>query len=222
MNGEIYIDMTVQEYPTSGSSYFLLKRWNKYNIYSKTGSYNKSENPSENIYQSASIYLYDYVVVPSDYYNELVYTSSYIDSTPSFDSDWVPSENGWLHKKGTFKNTPNLITNNYKLTYDPTLSTAFGRPVYGTPYVYTYNQTYYEIVNGYPRNHLTHKRLIFALYTTKVIKNDIINDNQLYIKNRQTNLSTIGLDGLEDGSEPIQSFEVGNVSLYKNDNIINQ
>lgn len=214
--------MIEQDHPITGSSPFLIKRWRKFSIFAKSGSYVKTENPSDNLYQSCSIYLYDYIVVNKDYYSKLVYTSSFIDDTPSINSDWIEAEQGWQHREGTFRNSPNAITNNYILTYDPISSIGEGHPVYGAPYVYTDNGTYFEIAKGYPYNHLSHKRDIFSLFRVReLIEQDGQTLQKMYVKNRQTNTTTIGIDGLDDGSEPIQTIQVGNVTLYRTDNVIN-
>lgn len=222
MIGELHVNMVEQEHPVSGSSSFLLKRWKRFSIYSKIENYNRTVLPSENIYQSSSVYFYNYIVVNKEYYSSLVYTSSIIDTTPSFDSDWVESSRGWHHREGTFRNTPNLKVNNYILTYDPILSVGLGRPIYGSPYIYTDNGEYFEIVKGYPRNHLIHKRDIFSLSNIRssIIKNGKTYQ-EMYVKNRQTNTSTVNTDGIEDGSSPIQSIQVGNITLYRSDNVIN-
>lgn len=223
MTGELHVNMVEQDHPIMGSSPFLLKRWKKFNIYSKSGSSLRTNNPSDNLYQSNSIYLYDYVVVSKEYYSSLVYTSSFIDNTPSANSDWVNTSWGWQHREGTFRNSPNAITNNYLLTYNTLVSVGEGHPVYTPPYIYINNDTYFEIVKGYPRNHLSHKRDGFSLFRIRaIVERDVENNQEMFIKNRQTNATTIGQDGLEDGSEPVQSIRVGNVTLYRTDGVINE
>lgn len=223
MIGELYLNMVEQDHPISGSSPFMLKRWKKYSIYSKSGSYVRTDNPRDNLYKSCSIYLYDYIVVSKDYFSSLVYTASVIDSTPSVNSDWVNSSQGWQHYIGTFRNTPNAKTNNYLLTYDPVATIGEGHPIYSQPYVYTDNGEYLEIIKGYPRNHLSHKREIFSLFSVRsLVKRNGQAVQEMYKRNNQTNKTTIGNDGLEDGSDPIQTTQVGNVTLYRTDNVINE
>src|ERR1035437_2378927 len=106
MNGEIFFNMFKEPHPIVGRSEYMLKRWKKYTIYEKSGSYVRSDNPSEvsihsssvrslaqsstyiipdspkaNVYSTNSIYLYDYVVVSDHWMFTNVYTSSVIDST---------------------------------------------------------------------------------------------------------------------------------------------
>lgn len=223
MIGELYINMIEQDHPITGSSPFLLKRWRRFSIFAKSGSYFRTENPSDNLYQSCSIYLYDYVVVSKDYYSSLVYTSSFVDDTPSVNSDWVEAEQGWRHREGTFRNSPNAITNNYMLTYDALASIGEGHPVYGPPYVYIDDGTYFEVVKGYPRNHLSRKRDFFSLFRVRaLVERNGQTLQEMSVRNRQTNATTVGLDGLEDGSEPVQTTQVGNVTLYRTDSVINE
>ena len=260
MNGEIYFNMTETDYPKSGSNSFILKRWKKHTIYSKSGSYirdtfiksgsfgwNGKENitasirttnptigtyfrennpPSENLYQTNSIYLYDYVVVSDKFYYNNVYTASVVDTTASFDSDWVSGDvntSYWNHRAGTFKNTPNSTRNNFQLTYNPTLSLVYTHRYYADPYVFTDNGEYFELVIGYPRNHFSHKRELFGLYRIQTFGkiNGVITTGT-YRRNSQTITTTIGPSGLEDGSSPVQSTLVGNLNLVKTDNVINQ
>lgn len=259
--------MTEQTHPISGSSNFLLKRWTKYSIYSKigpyvrttyvkSGSYGYNEAPrtntptsgtfiresnaiSDNLYQTNSIYLYDYVVVSDKWFYENVYTSSYVDNTPSLESDRVGSTNTWNHRAFTFKNSPNATVNNYTWRYNAFASIVLNRPVYGytplaispDPVVTNMVKTpiikddgvYFEIVVGYPRNHFTHKRDLFSLFYIPAYDIGIGPiSNGAYVRNRQLISTTIGQDGLEDGSAPIQSIQVGNLNLIQTDNVINK
>lgn len=238
MTGELYINMTEQDRPISGSYPYLLKRWQKYTIFSKSGSYNRTNNPNENLYQSCSIYLYDYVVVSKEFYSRIVYTSSVVDNTGSLNRDWVSSQGGWQHYAGTMRNSPNSLTNDYVWRYNEKASLVVNRPIYGyAPEYYAIddeynrlmrnpliinNNLYYEVVKGYPRNHLINRRDIFSLFRVRSIKNTNSSETyHMYVRNRQDNSTTIGESGITDGSEPIQSFNVGNVTLYKTDNVIN-
>jgi hypothetical protein len=223
MIGELYVNMIEEDHPIMGSSPFLLKRWRRFSIFAKSGSYFRTENPSDNLYQSCSTYLYDYVVVSKDYYSSLVYTASFVDDTPSVNSDWVEEEQGWQHREGTFRNSPNAVTNNYMLTYNALASIGEGHPIYGSPYVYIDDGTYFEVVKGYPRNHLSHKRSFFSLFRIRaLVERSGQTLQEMSVRNRQTNATTVGLDGLEDGSEPVQTTQVGNVTLYRTDSVINE
>lgn len=273
MTGALYFNMVEQDHPLSGSSPYLLKRWKKYTIYSKSGSYKRttyvrsgsygwdgksntsepyktnfpgqgtyireSSPQGENLYQTNSIYLYDYIVVSKNFYSSIVYTASVIDSTPSIDSDWVAGST-WRHYKDTFRNSPNTIVSNYIWRYNPNASIVAGHDVYGdNPSIYVdpnsyYNLlmaspiyrddgTYFEIVKGYPRNHFTHKRDLFSLFKVQTLeKVDGIISEGVYLRNRQTITTTIGEDSLEDGSSPVETTQVGNLNLIQSDNVINK
>lgn len=73
-----------------------------------------------------------------------------------------------------------------------------------------------EIVRGYPRNHYTHKNHVFSPFRIQTSNDDI------YMRSQQTITSTIGSNGLNDGTPPVQSFEVSNVNVIQSDNVINQ
>lgn len=292
MNGNIFFDMRKQVHPTYGRTVFLLKRWRRHTVYSKSGSYvranylksgsygwNGKENvssfengaynishnysniksngtyfhesspPSSNWYQTCSIYLYDYVVVSDKFFYENVYTSSVVNTDPNYegpegnnpfsnpDNPYVPL-NKWYHRDNTFKNTMNSITNNWVFRFNPEATAMVGHTVYGdvpayyvgseeyntlmkTP-IYKDDGTYFEIVKGYPRNHFTHKRDLFSLYSMRTfgMVNRVVTSGS-YVRNRQTIASTIGIDGLEDGTPPVQSIDVGNLKLIQTDNVIN-
>jgi hypothetical protein len=269
MNGEIFFNMLEQQHPISGSSKYLLKRWRKHTIYSKSGSYTRGNgpraglyptmsgittqwvpfvdtscNPTTDLYQTNSIYLYDYVVVTDKFFYDSVYTAFTIDTTPNLDGDilntnYVPI-NKWKHQPNTWKNSPDAITNNYVWRYNANASTWLGRSAWGTTPkeeytspdpnynilmatpIYRDDGTFFEIVRGYPRNHYTHKRHLFSLFSMRtygMVNHSITYGS--YVRNRQTITSTVGQDGLEDGSAPVQSVQVGNLKLVQTDNVIN-
>lgn len=273
MNGEIFFNMLKEPHPIFGKSEFLLKRWCKYTIYAKSGSYIRSDNPSEmkihsssirhltttvdytipdspkaNVYSTNSIYLYDYVVVSDTWFLNNVYTASTVDSTPAASSSYMGG-NQWYHSINTWKNSPNAICNNYLLRPNPLASASFNYPAYGydpnynptshplpfpfdtmtpqqyaiwmqTP-VYRDDGTYFEIVRGYPRNHYIHKKGYFSLerYTSYGFVGKQVTSVS-YRNGMQTNGTTIGLTGLNDGSDPVQSIQVTNIDLIKSDNVI--
>lgn len=260
VDGEIYFNMNRYSGPSYGTSSYLLKRWKKYNIYSKSGSLDKttfvksgsygwvsgslyvsesirSKYPNDgpyyressplgiNLYQTNSIYLYDFICVSEKFYNDIVYTQSLIDTTPSYDVDWTSGDlvtSYWQHAEGTFKNTPNSTTNNIRVTYDSTLSSVHGHLYYDTPYELTSGE-YFEIVKGYPKNHFTHKRDLFSLYKLKTFgQSDGVSVTGSYRRNSQTADTTVGSNGLEDGSSPVQATTVGNLNLIQTQNVINQ
>lgn len=154
-------DMVYLSHPTGSIKYYMLKKWDTYTIWSKSGSWNRTDNPNINFYATSSIKLYEYVVVTDHLYNNLVFSIS--------------------------------------------------------------NGSYFEPAGGYPRNHQLHKRDLFSLYKLKSLGNEnkqIISGS--YFRSQQTSLTTIGEDGLEDGSLPVQSIDVGNVNLVQSNNVINQ
>jgi hypothetical protein len=219
-NGRIPFDMTREDHPSGSLSYYLLKRWKKYTIYSKSGSWNRTDNVSDNLYVTSSTYLYDYVVVTDTFFNTIAYTGSIVDSVPGeAGSEVSPTQNLWTHYPNTFQNSPNGRTNNYLLTqYFNGL-----RDIYDVPVILTDQGEYFEIVGGYPRNHFSHKRDLFSLYNLVTYGNrGVTVTSGLYLRNQQTIDTTVGSDGLTDGSPPIQSIQVGNLNLIQTDNVINR
>lgn len=218
-NGRIPFDMNRSVHPTGSISYYLLKRWKKYTIYAKSGSWNRTENVTDNLYNTSSTYLYDYVLVTEAFFNNIAYTASIVDSTPgNIGSEFSPTQNLWTHYPNTFKNSPNGKTNNYLLTkYFNGL-----RNIYDVPPIFTDQGEYFEIVGGYPRNHFTHKRDIFSLYNliTYGKHNGSVTSGS-YRRNQQTIDTTVGTDGLADGTPPVQTVQVGNLNLIQTDNVIN-
>jgi len=200
----------------SGSNrYYLLKRWKKTTKYNKFGEYSKSNNLKENLYNTSSTYLYDYIVVTDTYYNSLVYTS---DETNSDPSETSIGPNQYFHKKNTFKNTPNSIYNNINAT----AISAGPSTIYSDPVFWINSDEYLEIVKGYPRNHYTHKRQQMSNY--RIISIGTKNGSVVYspkARSRQTISTTVGTDGLEDGSLPVESITVGNLNLIQKDNVVN-
>ena len=274
--------MLREPHPIVGRSEFMLKRWRKYTIYEKSGSYVRSDNPSEvsihsssvrmlankpsytmpdspkaNVYSTNSIYLYDYVLVSDKWIFNTVYTASTSDSTPAGIESYIGTFNGtasFSHSANTWLNSPNAIYNNYLLRPNPLATTYRGFPVYGldpgyvpsvvpsppfsstsasaeyqawvnTP-IYLDDGTYFEIVRGYPRNHYTHKRNKFALerFMSYGLAGNVMLGRTVtsasYRKGMQTAGTTVGLDGLSDGSDPIQSTQVTNIDLIQSDNVI--
>jgi hypothetical protein len=212
-----------------------------------TINYTVPDSPKANVYSTNSIYLYDYVIVNDTFFLNSVYTASTTDATPSPIDFHDVQTNQWSHSINTWKDSPNTIYNNYVLRYNPLASTFEGFPVYGgdpsfhpfvipspffpmtpeqyaelmnTP-IYRDDGTYFEIVRGYPRNHYTHKRGYFALerFTTYgLVANTVTSAS--YRKGMQTAATTIGLTGISDGSDPVQTTQVTNIDLIKSDNVI--
>lgn len=181
------------------------------------------------MYATTSVYLYDYILASEAFYNEMVYTASSLNWSPGSPG----SENynvisgkidGWFHFQNTFKNTPNARVNNYRIPTTITNVGGFQQVQYGAPYEINYGEDYFEIVQGYPRNHWIHKRHIFSLYTVKSIEGNYKNTTiNVYRRSEQTTDTTIGPYGLEDGSLPVQSVTVGHaVPIIQSSNVINQ
>ena len=159
--GQIPFDMIIQDHITGSKEYSILKRWKKYTIYSKSGSWNRTDNPSENLYMTSSIYLYDYVSVTKTWYDTLSFPQS--------------------------------------------------------------GDQYFEAVSGYSRNHQINKRDLFSLYYLKTFgKQNNIETSGSYRLGQQTANTTIGEDGLDDGTLPVQEFTVGNVNLIQGNDVINR
>lgn len=218
-NGQIPFDMNLQAHPSGSKSYYLIKRWKKYSIYSKSGSWDRTENPNTNLYATASIFLYDYVLVSDTWFNQAVYTASFVDSTiGSPGSEASPTQDLWTHFANTWRNSPNATVNNYT---QPTFFNGL-RNVTDTVKIFSEVNDYFELVSGYPRNHFTHKRDLFSLYNlvSYGIHNGAVTSGS-YRRNQQTIDTTVGMDGLTDGTPPIQTVQVGNLNLIQTDNVIN-
>jgi len=126
----------------------------------------------------------------------------------------------FVHIPNTFKSTPNSKTSNVQVS---TLWTGIRFILDPSTYYKKTGDAYFEIVSGYPRNHYIHKRALFSPYS--ITKYGYESENlvsESYVRSKQTNKTTIGADGLTDGSFPIETIEVGNVNLVKNENVINQ
>ncbi len=187
--------------------YYMLKVWDKYYYYTKTGNYEHTTNPLDNRYDSASIYLYKYIVVDERYMRTLIYFTDnvylgvYNSSSLSYTYDG--GTNSYLHKANSFLNTPDQKVSNIYATPNsltPSLKTTFNlnlNPV----------SQYFELATGYPRNHYTHKLQQFS-------KTKYRTTNQgIFIKGRQTVSTTINPTGINDGTHPIQSSDTSNVNV---------
>lgn len=252
MNGEIFFNMFKDAHPLYGRSEFLLKRWQKHTIYSLSGSYKRTESSSWhktddlrfNMYSTSSVYLYDYVVVSDTWFLNSVYSSSIADFTPAASHSYAGSIDGtasYVHYANTWRDSPNAITNDYLLRYNPTASLMGGHAIYGYAVdatlnlppppesyhelmrlpIYRDDGTFFEIVRGYPRNHYTHKRSYLSL--ERYISYGLIGrqvTSASYRRGMQTIETTVGPTGLGDGSTPVQVTQVTNIELIKSDNVI--
>jgi len=195
--------------------YYMIKIWEKYYYYAKTGEYVKSSNPLDNTYDSSSVYLYKYVVLNEYYMRNLIYFTNLI-SLPMYNSSDISYTynsiiNSYLHKSNTFLNTP-----------DQTVSNVIAVPNALTPITKTIfdlnlnpdSFQFFELARGYPRNHYTHKLQQFSKkkYGTYY--------QTIFIKGQQTSNSTINTNGINDGSSPIESSNVNNMNIINSSNII--
>jgi len=194
--------------------YYMLKVWDKYYYYTKTGNYAHTTNPFDDTYTSTSIYLYKYIVVDERYMRTLVYFTDnvylnvYDSSSLSYTYDG--GTNSYLHRANTFLKTPDQGVSNIYATPNnltPILKTTFNVNI--SPV-----SQYFELVSGYPRNHYTHKAQQFSKTKYPTYNNGI------FIKGQQTVNTTVGADGINDGSYPVQSSNTSNVNVINTTNVI--
>lgn len=226
---------------------YLIKNWNKENVWYRIGEYSQPQTVG-----SQSVMLYKTEVWNGIAYESLVYTSSLDVRTPliSFYSPDMPqyspnisvdAADAIFHfDVGTFKSRPNVRTNN--IYYSSVM--AGGSGVYNYFVVYSDSDQYYETFNGYSRNHLTHKRVIFSKESKPKTNNlnvsisssfgepDTYGNRPItyfrsveqsfdrYIKSRQTETTTIGENGLEDNTLPVQTINVSNINVIRTDNVL--
>lgn len=222
-------DMNVEEHFSGSYPHFLLKRWTKYTAYYKTGNWTRTNDLSDNLYQTGSVWLYDFISVTKPFYSSVVYTSSVwetsgsVGSTPSNIYADMP-DFSYFHGINTMVGTPNQKRGNIqgtKVRVGPPSSTDYS---FESPYYYLPSEQYLEVFNGYPRNHYTHKRGYFApeRYTKLGTGKNMRNVVSQYTKGRQTVSTTINEDGLEDGSLPVETIVVSNVKITPGDNVIGE
>ena len=214
--------------PTSSTTegVFLVKKWEKYSIYQKNGVRDRTSRKEDDVYSTSSIFLYRLVAMPYVGYNELFYTSNYqeLSSSLATPTDQTAAQDiagviYYNHRINTGKKTPNSVLSDVKGTLD----FSFGYATAVEPYYHFGGDSYYEVFSGYPRNHYTHKAMQFSpvrFYASVGKKKTISYED--FVKSRQTITSTIGEDGLEDGSLPVQTIETSNVNVEQGDNVINQ
>ncbi len=201
---------------------YLLKNWNKNYTYVTTGDYSKPQTVS-----SQSIYLYNTEAWNAPFFLDHVYTSSidfsiagyskysYIDGY-SPDSQNTPDYIIYHHDANTFKQNPNSKTNNVYQS-----SSRKGKTDdFDITTIKINHDQYYETMGGYPRNHLTHKRLIFSNESWPYSIGKDTFDR--YIKSRQTIDTTVDLSGLTDNSLPIQSINVSNINVVQTENVLDK
>ena len=247
----------VTDYTGSNSNnhqiiYYMMKVWDKYYYYAKTGEYvhssnvdykkhdinylyngkyyyisgstsNFYENPNGNDYGTASVYLYKYVIFDERYMRNLIYftdlmnMSIYNSASLSYTYDYGTST--YLHRANTFYGTPDKKISNINSSVIPDFSVPnFMDWTSVNPVSFNINLNtspqYFELVSGYPRNHYTHKMQQFSKskYGTY--------NKEIFVKGKQTIDSTINIQGINDGTYPVQSFGTSNINVVNNSNII--
>ena len=170
-------------------------------------------------------------------------SSSYVGSingTASF----AHNPNTWLNSPNTIYNNY-LLKYNFGSSqlskhpvygYDQSFNPSFSQvdPITGITFtaaqyaefmktpILTDDGTYFEIITGYPRNHYTHKRGYFS--PERFMSYGILLGNTVtsasYRRGMQTSDTTIGKNGLGDGSSPIQSTTVTNIDIIQTNNVI--
>ena len=225
---------------------YLVKNWNKDTVFSTVGEYNKPQSV-----ESQSLYLYTTQIWNAPFYESLVYTSSKNEFVP-FDIALSQNQNiinyspiqsissvgfSYYHDANTWKQRPNTNTNNL-FSINTALELFLKDPIKIDV------NTYFETMVGYPRNHLTHKRIFFSkeskpesgvinIYST--ISSSLNTDTQRmsyfnfkhmdfvysrYVSSRQTINTTVDVDGLTDNSLPIQTVNVSNIDIIKPNNVL--
>jgi len=190
--------------------HYVLKMWQKHHVYYKSGSHSKNDNLNDDAYVSSSVYLYKLIIVDDAFMKRSVYFKSF-----DVDGRYDPSANylngAYTHSINTFKGTPEKVFSNIIATdFNPINPAVFTEENNGSD---IYFELFKEI---YPRNHYTHKLAQFS-------KTRFVNSvGTIFIKGRQTNATTIGLNGITNNTYPVESFNVSNVNVINEENILNQ
>jgi hypothetical protein len=200
--------------------YYMMKVWEQFSYYAKTGEYVRSNNPGENSYNSASTYLYKYIIVDERFMNENVHfynniTTSIVPEDPSYLVNTVGGNNYYVHKANTFKRTPDQTFSHVSASF------TSGNPfINATSFDIVLRPTtrFFELVTAYPRNHYTHKAT--QLSKTRYPKFVTENSSSIYVKGKQTIDTTINESGIDDGTFPVQSFNVSNVNVKNSANVL--
>lgn len=196
----------------SGSAvYYLMKRWRKYNIYDKSGSYYRDENPKNDLYCTSSTYLYDIIHVNENFYKNIVYMKNNEARESTDPSTVFQGGYGYKHLPSTFVSTSNSRINNLRPTL---LSTGIPTDLD----YYLEDTDYFEIFSGYPRNHYIHKMQIMS--PERIIQSHVTVSGSAFVKGKQTIDTTINKDRLGDNSLPITTLNVSNVNVIATDNIL--
>jgi hypothetical protein len=234
LGSELPYGMTTQEdldtyTNASGSnSIFLVKQWDKYTIYFKSGSYTRTSVRNDDAQTSHSIWLYKLVGMTPSGYQQFFYTADEIIPPATEDSlttkefvSYVGADPYYLHKGMTAKGTPNQTITGLRGTTD---TVTYPYAIVTAPYFSISENTYFEVFGGYPRNHYTHKRMQFSPMKFLSLRGRFkTQTSAVYVRGSQTIDTTIDdKSGLGDASLPVQSIETSNVNLQKSNNVINQ
>jgi hypothetical protein len=200
--------------------YYLMKVWSKYDYNAKTGEYVRSNNPKENTYQSASTYFYKYIVVDERFMNEKVHfynniTTSIVPADPAYNVTTITGNNYYTHKANTFKNTPDQTFSHVSSSF--TTGNPFINPI-SFDIVLMPVVEFFELSIGYPRNHYNHKSTQFS--KSRYPKFITESENSIFVKGKQTIDTTINENGIDDGTLPVQSFNVSNVNVKNANNVL--
>lgn len=194
--------------------YYMLKLWEQYDYFYKTGPYKRTDNPSENTYASNSIYLYKYIMIDERFMREQIYFTDLLSSNVYDPNDvsytWSPFS--YFHRANTFINTPDQLVSNVKaINVNPFNPVDFTLAL-------KQQKSYFELVRGYPRNHYIHKMTQFSKTKYASFVNNIV--NVIYIKGKNTVNTTVSTTGINDGTSPIQSFNTSNVNVVNSGNVL--
>jgi hypothetical protein len=142
-------------------------------------------------------------------------TTSIVPADPAYNVVTIGADNYYTHKSNTFKLTPDQTFSNVSSSF--TTGNPFINPISFDIVLRPVTQ-YFELVNGYSRNHYTHKSKQF----TKIKQPKYLGAtvNVIYVKGRQTVDTTINENGIDDGTFPVQSFNVSNVNVRNAGNIL--
>lgn len=192
---------------------YLLKVWKQYSIFDKSSSYSHTDTPGENAYASNSTWLYNYEIVNFPFRYSMSY---FVNDDPRGAN--IPCPNylspSYSHSMNTCVGTPNLLVTNVSASV----------PNFMTPSVVVNNRQpwlmYFELTGYYPRNHYTHKAVQFS--KSKYARYITNTEKSLFVKGRQTIESTISETGIDDGTFPVQTFNVSNVNVLNTSTVIEQ
>ena len=163
------------------------------------------DDPSTNEYDSASYYLYKYVIVNESYMRNLIYFTDEIyepqynplDVSSGVINTNVYGYNGltygaYTHKVNTFINTPDNMVSNISAPISSISNYQLPIPIVNLGIK---PGSYFELVRGYPINHYSHKMKQFSKTKYGAFNNVLFikgqNSDNDAITNTNTNNSTI-------------------------------